>query len=216
MFAEGEKVRILEVSGKHMESLYEKRNAILKDIIKPYFKEAGFKISGLTFNKVENGFIKVFNFQNSGFNLEDNVSFYLNIGIFFPQVFSETVPKNIKTYECHFNLRSDSLTGANQSYNITPATDFNKLKQTIQTDLTRYIIPFYKSLQSLDDCLANLPKIRNPLLINCTPFIGLAFADQGLLDKAKDILNKYLQESIVNENWKLQIKLEASKKGVFL
>ena len=208
--------KCINVRGKHMETLYEKRDTILKDIIKPYFKEAGFKISGLTFNKVEDGFIKVFNFQNSGFNLEDNVSFYLNIGIFFPQVFSETVPKKIKTYECHFNLRSDSLTGANQSYDINPATDFNKLKQTIQTDLTRYIIPFYKSLGSLDDCLANIPKVQNPLLINCTPLIGLAFASQGLLDKAKEVLNKYLQESIVNENWKSQIKLEASKKGVSL
>jgi len=199
-----------------METLYEKRDTILKDIIKPYFKEAGFKILGATFNKPEDGFIKVCNFQNSGFNSEDHVSFYLNIGIFFPNVFNEKILKNIKPYECQFSLRTDLLTGANQSYDFTLLTDFNKLKYTIQTDLTQYIIPFYRSLQSLDDCLAILPKIQKPLLTDCTPFIGLAFASQGQLDKAKEVLNKYLQEPIANEKWKLKIKLEALKKGVFL
>lgn len=198
-----------------MKTLYEKRDIILKEIIKPCFKEAGFKISGTTFSKAEDCFIKVFNLQNSSFNLEDNVSFYLNIGIFYPNVFREINPKNIKTYECHFQIRSDSLTGANQSYDITPATDFDKLKHLTHSDISRFVIPFYKSLQSLDDCLAILPKIGSHLM-NSAAFIGLAFANQGRLDKAKDVLNKYLEEATTNENWKLKIKLEAAKKGMIL
>ncbi|RZJ97395.1 MAG: DUF4304 domain-containing protein, partial [Flavobacterium sp.] len=133
-------------------TLFEHRDKIFKEIFKPAFKMKGFSISGTTFKKQEESFSKIFNFQSSGFNLDDSVSFYLNIGLLFPIWFdirNESPPKSAKIYDCQFRIRTDSVTGRNQMYSLTSNTNFEEFESLIKSDLEKYILPFFDKYSSL-------------------------------------------------------------------
>lgn len=88
------------------------KEQIIKEIIKPKFKEIGFKISGNHYRKEEKGFIKVFNPQFSMFNDSENVRLTFNMGLYFPETtkFEErTEPKKLSCNDCQFEERYGHL-----------------------------------------------------------------------------------------------------------
>jgi uncharacterized protein DUF4304 len=182
-------------------TIFEYRDKITKEILKPAFKEKGFRISGTTFQKNEEKFIKIFNIQSSGYNLEDNVSFYLNIGILFPIWFElrgEELPKNPKEYDCQFRIRTDSLTGRNQCYKIKPDTNIDNLENIIRTDLRNYILPFFDRYIELEDCL-NLTNDFPDSWTDCRPFIALTMIKYGDPEKGNKILDEFIPTT--SESW---------------
>lgn len=186
-------------------SLLEHRDRILKNIFKPAFKTSGFSVSGTTFKKQENGFIKIFNIQSSGFNVEDHVSFYLNIGLLFPigfEIKNEQHPKNPKGYDCQFNIRSDSLTGRNQTYELTSKTNIQELENLLLSDIQKEILPFYERYSTIEDCIMLNNEFPNSWT-DCRPFIGLTMIKNGNIERGDQILNEFLPTT--SEDWKQEI-----------
>jgi hypothetical protein len=194
-------------------TLFEHKDRIVKDLIKPLFKTAGFSVSGTTYVKKEKDFLKVFNIQSSGFNLVDNVSFYLNMGILFPvwfEIRKEQFPKHPKEYDCQFRIRPDSLLGRNQSYHLTPTTDIREFELLVMSDIENHILPFFEKYSTLDDCMSlsnDFP--RSPT--DCSPFIALTMIKDGLVEKGDEILDQYLAKAPPwwkQELWEFRQKLD--------
>lgn len=176
-------------------NLFEQRDLLIKEVFKPTLKAAGFRIPGTTFKKQEKYFLKIFNIQNSAWNLDDHVSFYLNIGIFFPivnELNGQEIPKNPKEHDCIFRIRTDSLTGRNQAYDILPETDLNELRTLIQTDLNDYVIPFFERYNELEDCL-NLKNEFQDLHSSAEPYIGLTMMKNGNKDLGERTLMNFIE-----------------------
>jgi hypothetical protein len=186
-------------------TLFEKRDKIIKEIIKPPFKASGFGISGTTFKKQEKDFLKIFNVQSSGFNLDDSVSFYLNLGLLFPiwfEIRNEIIARSIKEYDCQFRIRTDSLTGRNQIYELTPETNFEEFEILIRNDIEKHILPFFDKYSNLDDC-KNLHKDFPSSWTGCRPLIALTMIKNGEVKKGDELLNEFL--STASENWKFEL-----------
>lgn len=183
-------------------TLFEQRDRIVKEIIKPAFKNNGFTGSGTTFKKVEKDFIKIFNIQSSGFNFEDNLAFFLNIGLLFPiwyEIQGEKLPQNPKEYDCQFRIRSNSLTGNNEIYRLTPEVNFQTFDKLIKDELNEFILPFYSQLKSLEDCLkVNDEFLNNPT--DMTPYIALTMIKNGDIQNGNNLLDSYLLRA--HQDWK--------------
>lgn len=176
-------------------NLFEQRDLLIKEVFKPTFKAAGFRIPGTTFKKQEKDFLKIFNIQNSAWNLDDHVSFYLNIGFYFPivnELKGQEIPKNPKEYDCIFRIRTDSLTGRNQAYDILPETDLSELRTLIKTDLTDHVIPFFERYNELEDCL-NLKNEFKDLHSSAEPYIGLTMMKNGNKELGEKILMNFVE-----------------------
>lgn len=171
-------------------TLFEKRDRIIKDIFKPRFKESGFSVSGTTFIKKEKDFWKIFNIQSSSVNSEKNVSFYLNIGFLFPIGFelrNQQVPRKPKDYDCQFHIRTNCLTGRNQSYDIN-----DSIEELLSNDISGYILPFFNRYNFIQDCL-NLNVELPESWTDCRPYIGLTFIRNGDIEKGNEIINLFIQ-----------------------
>lgn len=176
-------------------TLFEKRDRLIKEVIKPLFKENGFRVPGNTFRKSETNFIKIFNIQSSAWNLDDHVSFYLNIGFLFPIYFEVTdqpLPKQPKEYDCIFRIRTDSLTGLNQSYEISPKTEFEELKELIESDLTQFVFPFFERYKNIEDCL-NLNKEFEDQHAPVEPYVALTLIKNNEFEKGNRILDEFIK-----------------------
>ena len=196
---------------------------LIKDVLKPGFKKAGFKISGTHFTKEEEGFVKVFNVQSSQFSLNWQTGFYLNIGLFFPLAYAFRynenteneikIPEKPKESDCQFRFRSDEITKGLKSYNIDKHTDHAEFAEIIIRDIEESILPFYNSIKSLDDCLYKEKDF--PLAFGTTTaFVALTFASLGKKDKAGQILKAYLDNENIPDKWRYKIVNEARKRNV--
>lgn len=181
-------------------TLFEKRDKIIKEILKPLFKECGFSVSGTTFVKKEKDFWKIFNIQSSSFNSDGNVSFYLNIGFLFPIGFDlrgQMLPTMPKEYDCQFQIRANSLTGRNQSYDINDNTE-----RLVSNDIKEYVLPFFNRYKYLLDCL----KLKEDLpqsWTECRPYIGLTLIKNGEIQQGNEIIDSYIPTT--SEDWAKEI-----------
>ncbi len=170
-------------------TLFEKRDNIIKDLFKPRFKEAGFNVSGTTFIKKEKEFWKIFNIQSSSFNSEDSVSFYLNIGFLFPIGFelrNQKLPIKPKEYDCQFHIRSNYLTGRNQSYDIN-----DSIEKLLSNDISDFILPFFNRYNLIQDCLKLNVEVPESWT-DCRPYIGLTLIKNGEIEKGNKIINSFI------------------------
>jgi hypothetical protein len=183
-------------------TLFERRDKIVREIFKPAFKNEGFSISGTTFIKNEKDFVKVFNIQSSGFNLGQNVSFYLNMGIFFPVMYEMNgyeIPKNIKEYNCQIRFRTNSLTLRNQAYDLTPDTNFEELESLLKSDIENYIFPVFKKLKVVSDCITLVSELDG-FFADCRPYVGLTFIKNNALEKGNKLVDEFIADC-KNSGW---------------
>jgi len=208
-----------------MMNAIEFKDHLIKDVLKPGFKKAGFKVSGTHFTKEEEGFVKVFNVQSSQFSLNWQTGFYLNIGLFFPLAYAfryneyteneMKFPEKPKESDCQFRFRSGLITKGLKSYNIDKNTNQAAFKEIVIKDIEESILPFYNSIKSLDDCLYK--EIDFPLASGTTTaFVALTFATLGKQDKAKQVLITYLANENIPDKWRSKIVNEARKRNVEL
>jgi|GEM_PF-5213871 len=173
---------------------YDQRVRIIKEVIKPYFKRINFGVSGTTFLRSEKDLIQVFNIQSSAWNDETSVSFYLNIGIYFP-IWNELSgikhPNHLKEYDCQYRIRTDALTGRNQCYDIHKETDIEEFESLIRGDVSNYILPFFEKFRDIESCL----QLPEPFLkTDLRPYIGLTLIKNGKSELGNKILDEYLSE----------------------
>jgi hypothetical protein len=200
------------------------KEEIIKELIKPIFKENGFKTSGTTFLKQEEGFVKVFNIQSSKWNHKECVSFTFNIGIFLPMSYELIrplpLPKNIKESDCQFKMRiSDLLKKEDDWYEVKTGVDIDNLKIEkieIYQDIKK-TLEFYNNRNTVE-ALAELPDLY--------PFCGLneiAIVDIALtlysLDKnplGEQLLKKYYEKQTKDYQWAEIVKEAAKIVGIEL
>ncbi|MEQ5777143.1 DUF4304 domain-containing protein [Thalassospira sp. NFXS8] len=86
---------------------------LIKNYVTPLLKQHGFKKKGLTWNKSNDGFVQVVNFQLSRFNSDVEKDFTINIGVFNSQVWKKCwgkePPKVIKEEDCFPRMRVGRL-----------------------------------------------------------------------------------------------------------
>jgi len=67
---------------------YDKRDFLIKKIIKPLFKKAWFKVAWMTLRRETDDFYQRITIQSSSYNSDNSLSFYLNIDS-TPKIFYE-------------------------------------------------------------------------------------------------------------------------------
>ncbi len=179
---------------------------ILNEIIKPKLKENGFKVFGNTFHRQESDFLIVFDIHKSSWNSLNDISFWLEIGIYnetyYKFMFIENPPKLIRSNNCSIRFHSSGLIDngvASQNYQLTKDT-FESTTQKINSDLDNSILPFLNKLKHVKDVLV-FGKI-DPVYCNDTNlFVGITLAKKGEKAEAKKLINEYLQLGNYPENW---------------
>ncbi|MBJ6142697.1 DUF4304 domain-containing protein [Hymenobacter sp. BT559] len=153
-------------------------NQLIKTIVKPAFKIAGFRIDGNTFRKEENGFVKLFNVQYSQFNTYLSAAFYLNAGLYFPLTYGWRYnwppPSRVKESDCQFRFRTGDLTGRHRAYNVDENTDANQLAQAVKEEIDASI-QWFASIKELGDCISAQKQIHS-LGQTCTYDVALTYA----------------------------------------
>ena len=191
-------------------------NQLVKNVVKPAFKKAGFAIDGNVFRKNELGFVKIFNIQNSHFNNALSASFDMNGGLFFPLTygwrFDWPLPGKPKIEHCQFEFRAADLTRRHQSHVVSSDTDIKQLEELVKTEL-KDIILWFESITKLDDCLSAEKQIYPPGK-NCNFEVALTHAELGDLSRANEVFNIFIGNSIIKESELSKMTAEAKRRGI--
>ena len=145
------------------------------------------------------------------FNLDDHVAFYLNIGLLFPIAYElegEQLPKNPKEYDCQFRIRTNTLTGRNQAYDIYPHTNMDGLRNLIESDVRDVVIPFFNRYETIEDCLLFAEECPNATPVQ--PHIGLTLIKKGNIALGNKIIDDFVPTT--HEKW--ANKIEAYKRKI--
>jgi hypothetical protein len=159
----------------------EERDRILKEIIKPALKQAGFKTSGNNFMKEEDGFIKVFSLENISWNTQDNVSFSLLIGITFPiieKIRNRKISKFPSSSSSHFCITTNQLNKSQRLFDINPDTDIAEFRKYTSEVINNYVIPFFDKYSKIENCI-ELCTLYESYRYDIKPFIGLTLIAKG-------------------------------------
>ncbi|WP_167957991.1 DUF4304 domain-containing protein [Anaerosporobacter faecicola] len=146
----------------------EKKNALIKEVIRPLLKSAGFKGTGTTFYSEREKCYIVINIQSSQFNLEAlGYSFWYNIKRFDKSEIKDL--NDVKKYRGGgFGVIHESFFLPNHGYfhpyhkpagyNIGGTkryqpiiTDYEDAKERLSNDLTQYILPRLQPVQKEED-----------------------------------------------------------------
>jgi Domain of unknown function (DUF4304) len=108
---------------------------VVKETISPLLKSAGFSKKSLNFYRKRVGLTEVINLQRSKWNSEEQVEFFINVGIYAPEI--ETVLgieiiEFPKEYDCHFQKRIKEIAPlGSDRFEITPKTDFETFNKSL-------------------------------------------------------------------------------------
>ncbi len=202
-------------------------------VYKKEFKKNGFNISGNTFRKYENGFVKVFNIQPSQFNtfISDNCfnySYYINIGIFYPEAYNFSfsdfytddvleemvIPKNPKETDCQFRARGDEIAGTQKSYIIDNNTNLTGFIELIKNEISEKLIPFFDHIADLEDCRVLISKFYQSDGVNI--WTALTYASLGEHILAKKLVLEFFSQNEIKPSIKRRIIQRFENKDVIL
>lgn len=133
---------------------------MLKDLIKnhvaPLMKQQGFRKNNLTWNRSNNGFVQVVNFQLSRHSTNDRESFTINIGIFDPQVWkicwATEPPKFTKEENCLLRVRVGQLLGARDLWwECNSSSKESEVGKEIEDILTTSCLPFLDTMTDYNE-----------------------------------------------------------------
>ncbi len=120
---------------------------IIKEDISPIMKALGFTKHRNTFVKNEEGFQKTMIVQSSQWNTSQEVSFTIECGIFFPDMYlkifpGKELPKYPQPVHClhQYRKRIDAIRNRGiQWYDLKPDIDLDKLRKDIKWDIEWYV-----------------------------------------------------------------------------
>ena len=191
-------------------------NQLIKTVVKPAFKIAGFRTDGNTFIKEENGFVKIFNVQHSQFNSSLSAAFYLNAGLYFPLTYgwryNWPLPSRVKESDCQFRFRTDNLTGRHRSYDVDEGTDGKQIEQVVKSELDA-VIHWFTSIKELRDCISAQKQVHSPSQ-TCTYDVALTYAELGNSAEADEIFKVFMIQRISNPVERERMLAEARKRGI--
>lgn len=131
-----------------MQELFKK---LLSDIFNELFKPLKWKKQGSNYRYIsDNGLGKIINFQKSKWNTQDEVTFYINYGLYIEV--GNSINKTFKEYDCQFRNRTSYLNGI---YTLTPETDIEEFRKIIITAL-REATAFLNTINSKDEFIKSL------------------------------------------------------------
>lgn len=132
---------------------------LLKDLIKtqidPTIKSLGFVKRGSTYTKIENGFSKLIVVQSSQWNSFETLSFTIECGIFFPDLYSRCfneLPQYPKIEHClwQYRKRIGYLKGTVDTwYELKQGEDNQAILASAKNDLTWYIRRYFDQYPTL-------------------------------------------------------------------
>jgi hypothetical protein len=126
-------------------------NDIIKQDVKPFLSKRGFAKKSLSFTKITESLIYMFNFQKSSGNSADNVMFYVNCGIYAAELALIQLREILtapQEAECHFRARIGEIAeSVPDRFSITPDTNMDDLRKTLLTGLEE-VIHFYDTMTS--------------------------------------------------------------------
>ena len=149
----------------------EKRTIILKDFLKPLFKQEGFSTSGNYWWKdFEHHFILI-HFQNSQHNHIDSAAFCLNCSLGL-KILLENDTKRWNAWPQFYWREADVLPESRHfsgyrkdgglGYSIKEETDMDNFTAELSEDLDKYVFPFLNRLNSLKEALDILDRELKP------------------------------------------------------
>lgn len=171
-------------------NLLEERDKILKEIIKPALKQAGFKTSGNNFMKEEDGFIQVFSLENISWNTQDQVSFNLYVGIIFPiieKIRNRPISKVPSSSACHFCVTTNQLNNSLRLFDIYKNTDIEEFRKYTSKVINDYVIPFFAKYSKIENCI-ELSTLYESYRYDIKPFIGLTLIAKGDIETGSKLM----------------------------
>lgn len=159
----------------------EERQKLIKEVVKPIFKNVGFRTSGNKFMKIEDGFIKLFSIENDSWNEKDYASFTFFVGILFPVIENlkgGKIPQFPSAYGSHFYCVINRLSNSPRLSVIDRNTDIEEFRQFITDTLNKHVIPFFDELKKVEDC-TKLETIVPDNKLNLFTYIGLTLIEKG-------------------------------------
>ena len=122
-------------------------NKFLQSVLKPIFKDVGYKKKGPTWHFIDDDFVRVFNLQGSQWS----TSFYLNLGIYVRSLGPLERPNE---YDCHLRERVDAIVP--DSIDVHDIIDFtNDIEESVRieqlTKITKeYVLPWLESKSNFE------------------------------------------------------------------
>jgi hypothetical protein len=196
-------------------------------------KPLSYHKQGLTFKKeAESGVIQVINFQLSHYNFAKDCKYYVNLGVYVPEI-SETLygkslsVDKVKEYHCHFRARLSEFVPENflSVGIIDPKGDWKLSEDTVTLGqeltalLQKYGLPFLEERRSPETILQqwmNIPdeqeRIRD---MTETPNIVVLLARHGKIEIAEKVLHSLHNKFIVGRpNYSKHILELGQKLGI--
>jgi hypothetical protein len=194
---------------------------ILSDIIKPKLINYGFKASGNTFRRQECDFLIIFDIWKSQWNSKEDISFWFETGVFIESfyefMFNEKPIKTLRTNQCSLRLQSGSILRKGvpgYEYRLTK-TNFESLKNEINSDLDNDFLPLLEKLKKIEDILVFGE--LDPVFCDKTKlFVGFALAKKGEKKKAHILINDYLHAARYPQNWTDRINNEMRRLNIMI
>ena len=177
------------------------RQYIIKNCIKPLFKEAGFTIKNTTFYKSLEYCLLIVDIQSSRYNDADKVRFTLNYGFYSQELYEiwyNSAPKQPKASYGFYNGRiGEFLPNETDWYEITQQTNPEELLSVINQDIQEYFLPALQRFSSLDSLLQFTDVKDNGILAHL-----FLLKKSGQWEKAKnreDALLKQIEDASLNK-----------------
>ncbi|OKL40144.1 DUF4304 domain-containing protein [Pontibacter flavimaris] len=156
------------------------------EILKPL----GFKKKGNNFYLQLENLGQIINIQKSSYNSKDHISFTINTGIFLPEYWKglfynqdKKVPVFPTEPECLLRKRIGGLRGQTDTwYDIDASTDESGLISEMRTNLEKYILPYFKKLNTKE---ALLDFLESEKLIVAPLAKLIVYGESNQFDRAK-------------------------------
>ncbi|WP_020617320.1 DUF4304 domain-containing protein [Paenibacillus daejeonensis] len=141
-------------------------NDLIKQDVKPFLLEHGFVRKGLNFYRSTDALTYIINIQKSSGNTVDRVMFYVNCGIYSPELATiqgKTIQSPPTEVECHFRSRIESIaTSMPARFELTEDIDVEIIRQTLRDGLEE-VIRFFEQMtnaRSIVDYYRTLPALH--------------------------------------------------------
>lgn len=139
---------------------------IIKEGFQAILKPLGFKKKGNNFYLQLKELGQIINVQKSMFGSKDDIRFTINTGIFVPEYwygFYNYQHKELPDYPteplCLIRKRIGELSGKSDTwYDIAEHTNENMLISEMRQNLHNHILPYFKTIETREACLAMLDK----------------------------------------------------------
>jgi hypothetical protein len=142
---------------------------VIKRVMKPAFKEHGFKNKGTNFYRAESVFYKILSIENSQWNSRDDVTFWLNFSLYFPAIDGEMPEQKLCAYKFTPNCRIDEHIATSDrtktpfrdktGYQITSDSDHDAAVEYFSNQM-KPVLDEIEKIRKLEDFAALFPHIE--------------------------------------------------------